>query len=168
MPDRTDVVHHVERTTWDDPRAVALRSAMDVEMNARYAARRGVDPALDREIVKALAVDPRDIVATVLISDGAGTPVAHAALRDLHGEREVKRVVVASSHRGLGLGRALMSELEAIALEGGARRLILQTGDQQPEAVSLYERLGYTPIPIYEPYGAMTFSLCFEKALPQP
>ncbi|QTE28978.1 GNAT family N-acetyltransferase [Pengzhenrongella sicca] len=157
----------LERTTWDDPRAVALRSAMDVEIETRYAPRMAGASAEEIAAVdRVLTVDPRDIRATVLASDPDGTPIAHAALRDLDGEWEVKRVVVAADRRGLGLGRALMAELEAIARAGGARRLILQTGDRQPEAVVLYERIGYTPIPIYEPYvTAIPFSLCFEKLL---
>ena len=165
MPDPT-VVHRVERTRWDDPRAVALRAAMDSEMTARYALRRSTTGEQDAAIDRALAVDPAKILATVLISDLDGTPVAHAALRDLRGEWEVKRVVVDADHRGRGIGRLLMSELETIAREGDARRLILQTGDRQPDAVVLYERIGYTPIPIYEPYvDAIPFSLCFEKLL---
>ena len=35
----------------------------------------------------------------------------------------------------------------------------------QPEAVGLYERIGYTAIPIYPPYLPITFSNCFEKDL---
>ncbi|WP_255359407.1 hypothetical protein [Frondihabitans sp. PAMC 28766] len=43
---------------------------------------------------------------------------------------------------------------------------MLQTGDRQPDAVRLYERFGYTPIPVYEPYvEAIPFSLCYEKRL---
>ena len=69
-------------------------------------------------------------------------PSAHAVLRDLDGEWEVKRVIVDATQRGRGLGRLLMAELEPVAREGGAPRLILQTGDRQPEAVRLYERVG--------------------------
>jgi hypothetical protein len=40
------------------------------------------------------------------------------------------------------------------------------TGDRQPDAVRLYEREGYTPIPIFPPYEELPFSRCFEKVLP--
>lgn len=37
---------------------------------------------------------------------------------------------------------------------------------EQPEAVALYSKLGYTPISLFEPYAtAIPFSLCFEKRL---
>jgi GNAT superfamily N-acetyltransferase len=153
---------------WDDARAVALRHAMDVEMTERYA---GYSPVPEPAETVArrqasLAVDPPTVRATVLVLDADGTPLAHAALRMLGGEWEIKRVIVGAGHRGRGIGRALMAHLEHLALEGGARRVILQTGDRQPDAVALYERVGYTRIPIYEPYiETIPNSLCFEKVL---
>ena len=153
------------RVQWDDPRAVALREAMDLEIQARYAGR-GVDPAA---VGAALAVNPADVVATLILLSGDGTPVGHAALRRLRDDFEVKRVVVAAAQRGQGLAVRLMAELEVIARAAGARRLILQTGDRQPEAVALYRRLGYRDIDIYEPYvDAIPFSMCFEKVLEPP
>jgi len=154
--------------TWRDPRAVALRDVMDIEMSAIYGSCfSSSEPdevfAARRE---ALAIDPRDVLVTLLAIDADGTPLAHAALRDLWGEWEVKRLIVDKKARGLGIGRRIMSELETLARAGGAKRLILQTGDRQPEAVDLYERTGYERIEIYEPYvTAFAFSLCFEKRL---
>ena len=136
---------------------------MDSEMNARYS----VDgEPIEALTLAALAVHPEDVRATTLVTDHDGTPIAHAALRMLRGDWEVKRVIVSGDQRGRGVGRALMLELERIARAEGAARLILQTGDRQPEAVALYEKIGYTPIPLYEPYAtAIPFSLCFEKSL---
>lgn len=75
-------------------------------------------------------------------------------------------MVVPEAARGQGVASMLMAEIEAIAARGGASRVILQTGDQQPEAVALYSKLGYTRIPVYEPYAtAIPFSLWFEKRL---
>jgi GNAT superfamily N-acetyltransferase len=155
-----------ESVAWDDPRAVALRDAMDAEMSKRYNSDR-VEPAevtLRRQL--SLAVDPELVQATVLVLDADGTPLAHAALKLLRGDWEVKRVIVVDGQRGRGIGRALMNHLEQLATAGGARRLILQTGDRQPDAVALYERVGYIPIPIYEPYiETIPNSFCFEKVI---
>jgi GNAT superfamily N-acetyltransferase len=154
--------------TWRDPRAVALRELMDVEMSALYGSRfSSAEPDEDAAARRqALAVDPRDVLVTLLAIDPDGTPWAHAALRDLRGEWEVKRLFVDSLARGRGVGGRIMSELETLARAGGAKRLILQTGDRQPEAVALYERTGYERIETYEPYvRAFPFSLCFEKQL---
>lgn len=165
MTDATALV--VEHVDWNDPRAELLRDRMEVEMSARYRDKNSAQTPEQRAALHdALAVDPARVFVTVLISDPAGVPVGHAALRDLHGEWEMKRVVVDATRRGAGIGARLMTELEAAARAGGAHRIILQTGDRQPEAVRLYERSGYTPIPIYEPYvSTIPFSLCYELVL---
>lgn len=154
-----------EQVPWTDERAVALQRILEEDLHGRYASRLQPGPGRDAAL-SALAVDPNDVLATVLaVSDETG-PVAHAALRSLSGEWEVKRVVVLESERGRGIASMLMGEIEAIAARGGASRVILQTGDQQPEAVALYSKLGYTRIPVYEPYAsAIPFSFCFEKRL---
>ena len=154
--------------SWGDPRALALRELMDVEMSAIYGSlfSSSEPDAVFAARRKALEVDPRDILLTLLAIDADGSPLAHAALRDLGGEWEVKRLFVDGGARGRGLGRRMMSDLESLAVDRGAGRLILQTGDRQPEAVTLYKGMGYQPIEIYEPYvAAFPFSLCFEKNL---
>lgn len=158
----------VEQVEWTDPRAHALRDAMDAEIGPRYAGRLDDVPQdVAERIGAALSVAPETIVATVIVTDAEGGDVGHAALRDLGaefaGSLEVKRVYVAPDARGSGVSRLLMAELERIAADLGAQRLILQTGDRQPEAVALYERIGYTRIPIYPPYLEIAFSQCFEK-----
>jgi GNAT superfamily N-acetyltransferase len=158
---------------WADPRAVALRAAMDDEIMPRYHDRFGAaDTAADAdadadaaaERAAAFAIDSDTMVLT-LIATVDGAPAAHAALRLLGTEYELKRLVTLPRFRGRGLSTALIRAVEAAAADRGARRLILQTGDRQPEAVSVYERLGYTPIPIYPPYEAIWFSLCYERKL---
>lgn len=159
---------HFESVDWEDLRAIELRRAMDVELTARYS---GPDDApqaaaLVADRNAALAVGRADVRATVLAVGADGTAIAHAALRELRGDWEIKRVVVHAAARGRGIGIALMMQLETIAQQADRPRLILQTGDRQPDAVALYRKLGYTPIPIYEPYVAtMPFSMCFEKLL---
>lgn len=153
----------LQRVDWNDARAIELRDCMDAEIQPRYAGRPG-DPAV---IAKALAVNPDDIRLTVLAIDSDSRPVGHAALRQLGTEWEVKRVVVLERVRGRGVGRQLMAHLEEFAGAQGIHRLILQTGDRQPDAVALYHALGYRRIPIYQPYtDTIPFSLCFEKVLP--
>jgi GNAT superfamily N-acetyltransferase len=140
---------------------------MEVEMSARYADKQSdLSAEQQAELERSLSVDPAKVFVTVLVSDADGVPVGHAALKELRGDWEMKRVIVDASRRGAGIGALLMRELEKAARAGGARRIILQTGDRQPEAVRLYERSGYTPIPIYEPYvTTIPFSLCFELVL---
>lgn len=156
----------IERVAWSDERAVALRAAMDDEISPRYAE---VFAAFDDETAALLAqdfaVEPATIVDVVLVLDADGEAVGHAALRALGEELEVKRVFVQRRARGSGASRALMAALEDLAVERGANRLILQTGDRQPEAITLYQRIGYHPIETFPPYVRFAGSRCFAKTL---
>ena len=154
--------------SWHDERAVALRKAMDDEIGPRYADRfedRGPEESERR--ATAFAIDPADIVAT-FIAQVDGVRVAHAALRKLGEDYELKRLVTLPEYRGRGLSRALIAAVETEAASRGALRLILQTGDRQPEAVRLYEYLGYRKIPVFEPYTVFAASNCYERPLGDP
>ncbi|MDP4332843.1 GNAT family N-acetyltransferase [Curtobacterium sp. A7_M15] len=157
----------IERVRWDDPRGVALRARMDEEMHERYgAANADEDPAVTAERGRALAVDPATVITSILAIDEDGEALGHIAVRRLGDEVELKRLIVLEAARGKGAATALLAECERVGREDGAARLILQTGDKQPEAVALYEKTGWTPIPVYEPYAAtMPWSFCFEKVL---
>ncbi|SDQ22871.1 Acetyltransferase (GNAT) family protein [Curtobacterium sp. UNCCL20] len=157
----------IERVAWEDPRGVALRARMDEEMHERYGSSNGdEDPAVTAERNRALAVDPSTVITSLLAVDDAGEALGHIAVRRLGDDVELKRLIVLAAARGMGAATALLDESERVGREAGAARLILQTGDKQPEAVALYEKTGWTPIPVYEPYAAtMPWSFCFEKAL---
>ena len=62
---------------------------------------------------------------------------------------ELKRIYVADSVRGRGLGRRLLERLEQCASDLGYERVRLDTGDLQPEALGLFRRAGYEQIPDY-------------------
>jgi GNAT superfamily N-acetyltransferase len=163
----------IERVPWDDPRGVALRAAMDVDMHERYDVHDGVEesPDVTAERDRVLAVHPAQVVTSLLAIDDDGTPVGTITVRRLpvaesREEIELKRLMVLAAARGKGAAKALLAECEVIGRELHAPRLILQTGDRQPEAVALYEKTGWTRIPIFGDYEAtMPFSLCFEKVL---
>ena len=147
------------------PAATELLAAMDAEMGALYGDAREVrDPAMGELIDVALTVHPEQMVAAVGAFDGDDL-VGHAALRPFEDALEVKRVIVRSDHRGQGISKLLMLEVEAIARERGVSRLVLQTGDRQHEAVALYLRIGYVPIDRFGAYAPIPFFLCFGKTL---
>ena len=78
---------------------------------------------------------------------------------------EVKRMFVRDTHRGLGLGRAVLAALEEIAIRRGYRTIRLETGGNQPEAIALYQGAGYRSIPCYGAHVADPLSRCFEKQI---
>ncbi|MFS0884356.1 GNAT family N-acetyltransferase [Aeromicrobium sp. 179-A 4D2 NHS] len=63
---------------------------------------------------------------------------------------EIKRMFVLDSHRGRGYSRQVLEELERSAARQGITRLVLETGTEQPEAISLYRSAGYVDV---EPFG---------------
>ncbi|SDB93413.1 Acetyltransferase (GNAT) family protein [Sanguibacter gelidistatuariae] len=142
---------------WTHPDAETLRTQMTAELGPRYASLRHSRPAR-------IDVDPATVLVTLVVHDGA-LPVATASLRHVGGAHEVKRVFVGQDYRRRGLAGQLLGALEDHARELGVRRLVLQTGVRQPEAVELYERLGWQPV---EPFGEYTgdqYSLCYAKEI---
>lgn len=62
----------------------------------------------------------------------------------VHGDdAELKRMYTAPAARGRGVARRVLAAVEDSARAHGRRRLILETGDRQPEAVGLYTSCGY-------------------------
>jgi GNAT superfamily N-acetyltransferase len=59
---------------------------------------------------------------------------------------ELKRLYVAPQFRGRGVARALLTAVEDAARQAGRRRIWLETGTAQPEAIALYESSGYARI----------------------
>lgn len=81
---------------------------------------------------------------------------------------ELKRMYVEPEARGLGIARSMITHLESVARQQGYNEMWLETGTEQPEAMSLYESCGYRPI---DPYGAFRHSplnRCYGKLLQRP
>jgi ribosomal protein S18 acetylase RimI-like enzyme len=70
---------------------------------------------------------------------------------------------VAPAHRGRGLARALLTELEGIAHSHGCKATRLDTSDYLTEAIGLYRAAGYREVPDYN--ANPKASLWFERQL---
>ena len=96
-----------------------------------------------------------------------GEPVGCGALRCIDAATvEVKRMYVAPAARRRGVARVLLLALERLAAQHGYKRVILETGDRQPEAMALYPACGYRRTANYGRYVGRTDATCFEKLLP--
>jgi putative acetyltransferase len=105
-------------------------------------------------------------ITEVVVLTVDGSPVGCGSIkRDGPTTSELKRMYVQPNHRGKGLGRVVVSALEAWARELGYETMILETGKNQPEAITLYQRSGYGIIPNYGPYIGVELSVCMEKTL---
>jgi GNAT superfamily N-acetyltransferase len=87
----------------------------------------------------------------LLIAHCAEQPVGCGALVAREGGRvcDIKRMWVAAYARGIGLGRRLLTELEARASGMGARQVQLETNRALAEAINLYRSAGYVEVPAF-------------------
>jgi GNAT superfamily N-acetyltransferase len=103
---------------------------------------------------------------TVVVAFYNGQPVGCGCFKKFEdGSVEVKRMYVANEERGKGIGAAILAELEKWAGELKNHSIVLETGNNQPEAVHLYKKMGYIIIPNYGQYSGMETSICMKKEL---
>jgi len=137
-----------------DPRHPDARACLRgyfAELERRFEG--GFDPA------RSISAEDHELIAPaglLLVATLHSEPVGCGALK-LHGSApaEIKRMWVAPQVRGLGLGRRLLTELEAHAADRQIRTLRLETNRTLVEAISLYRAAGYREVPAFnaEPYA---------------
>ena len=76
---------------------------------------------------------------------------------------EIKRMYTAPEARRQGVSRGVLARLEARGAALGYRRLKLETGLAQPEALALYEAQGWERIAPYGRFRDHPESVCFAK-----
>ena len=150
---------------WDDDDVARLRDEQQAEIYQRYE-QRDIEPDLP----------PEEMLGTLLVTVD-GEVAGCGSLRDVgqhagpsgggngEGYGELKRMYVRPPLRGRGLGGRILAELVRIAKAGGLTRLILETGELQPEAIRLYRRGGFRRIANYGPYTDVPTSICYGRWL---
>jgi len=124
-----------------DPRARACHRAYFAELNDRFDA--GYDPALG---LPADDDELRPPAGLQLLASLHGEPVGCGALMFHDGYAHLRRMWVAESARGLGVGRRLLTELESRAADHGALATRLETNKALEEALALYRSAGYVEV----------------------
>lgn len=81
------------------------------------------------------------------------------------GTVEVKRMYVSENTRGKGIATKVLSELEKWAKELNYAHCVLETGKNQPEALGLYKKNGYSITANFGQYQNVDNSVCFKKKL---
>lgn len=143
---------YLREVAYDHPDVDALIAAMGRELDLRYGDG-GLSPATAADFVHP---------GVLLVADLDGEPVGCGGLRPYGDDAgEVKRMYVEPTVRGKGVARTLLSALVAHARQVGMRRLLLETGTEQPEAVGLYESSGWTPIPAFGHYAHDPRTRCY-------
>ena len=155
MENDLTLVFDVETPESSDARRLIAR--LDEELYSRY------PPDLVHGLNAAEVADWRGVFVIARLD---GRAVGCGAIRPLtSGVGEVKRMFVEPDLRGRRIGRMILEKLEAFAREKGMTTLRLETGTRQPEAMSLYESMGYRRIPLFGDYVGDPFSVCYEKRL---
>jgi GNAT superfamily N-acetyltransferase len=129
------------------PVAVAMIEAALVDLSERYGGDGDSTP-----------VDPAQFeppAGAFLVAWLDGRPAGCGGWRTYHGDRdvaEVKRMYTVPEVRGRGVALALLRALEEAARQAGRKRIVLETGHRQPEAIALYIKAGYERIPDFGHY----------------
>ena len=144
----------------EDPRS-SLASELVAELWGELTERYGDDGGVPFKAEDVLG--PRSCFLVLYLN---GEPAGCGGLKELDPDTgEIKRMYIRRVARGHGLGRMLLLELEERARAFGYRRLKLETGLPQPEAIRLYETGGYRAIPGYGTYKDDPRTRSFEKGL---
>ena len=135
----------------EHPDAVHCLAEYVAELNRRSP--RGFDPSVGATALPHEVRPPAGQFFVVYLDGeavGCGAVKHHA-----DSPAEIKRMWLAPSARGLGLGRRLLETLEACARDGGARIAHIETSAVLTEALALYRSAGWVEVPAFnqEPFA---------------
>jgi GNAT superfamily N-acetyltransferase len=145
---------------YTEPVAVAMIEAALADLSERYGGDGDSTP-----------VDPAQFEPPhggFLVAWLDGRPAGCGGWRTYHGDpdvAEVKRMYTVPEARGRGVALALLRALEEAARQAGRKRIVLETGHRQPEAVALYVKAGYARIPDFGHYKDEPGVRSYGKAL---
>lgn len=156
----------ITATSYDHPDAAALVAAVQQVYVERYG---GVDSTPLEPVEFAW---PLGHFLVGYVTEGAPVACGGWRLRRAQddpvlcdGDVEIKRMYVAEAMRGRGFARRLLAELERTAAAAGGRRMVLETGVRQPEAIALYQSAGYQEIERFGWHRDSANSRCYAKPL---
>jgi GNAT superfamily N-acetyltransferase len=148
------------------PEALNSRAALELvlALNAELLARYPEDDTANHFRLDAEEVAPGR--GAFLVAYAGDHPLACGAIRLLDAETaEIKRMYVHPDARGRGVGRRLLAALEVEARILGARKMVLETGPRQPEAIALYSSAGFSRIGAFGEYDSSPLSVFMGKEL---
>jgi GNAT superfamily N-acetyltransferase len=146
----------LKRTNSSDPDFRYLIPLLDKELQDRYGELQSVYDQYNHIIN----------INTVVIAYRDQTPAGCGCFKQMDDTSvEIKRMFVKPAERRKGIARSILTGLELWAKDTGFSYTVLETGDNQPEAIALYQKAGYTVIPNYGQYAGMGTSICMRKAL---
>jgi putative acetyltransferase len=148
---------NISLETPDQPEVIALIAELDAYQDALY-------PPESRHALDLASLKQRN-VRFFVARDEARRAVGCCAVVLAPDHGEIKRMYVQPGSRGQGIAGALMRAVEAASAAAGCRRLMLETGPHQPEALGLYTSFGYARRGPFAGYRDDPLSVFMEKTL---
>ncbi|MFI7450539.1 ribosomal protein S18-alanine N-acetyltransferase [Nonomuraea sp. NPDC049714] len=87
-----------------------------------------------------------------VVAEADGQIVAYAGLAVAADQADVQTIAVLESHRGTGIGGAMLAELLREARERGAREVFLEVREDNPVARGVYQHFGFEEIGVRRRY----------------
>ncbi|MGI9582374.1 GNAT family N-acetyltransferase [Chryseobacterium sp. RRHN12] len=107
-----------------------------------------------------------DTIKNCIVAYIDNIPAACGAFKPLSEDTvEIKRMFTHPEFRKKGLGSAVVKELENWAAELNFKKAVLETSRDLKNAISVYEKSGFSRIPNYGQYIGVEQSVCYEKVL---
>jgi GNAT superfamily N-acetyltransferase len=106
------------------------------------------------------------LLKNALVCYENGVPVGIGAYKEFEPNiAEIKRMYTLPEHRGKGIAKAILTELELWAKEDNYKVSILETGFLQHDAIGLYQKLGYEITENFGQYIGVDNSICMKKII---
>jgi GNAT superfamily N-acetyltransferase/DNA-binding MarR family transcriptional regulator len=156
----------IERVSPASSAARACVASYFAELDRRFES--GFDPAASLPAEERELMPPR---GAFLLASIDGEPVACGAVKLIAGGvGSLKRMWVAESARGLGIGRRMLEALEAQARALGVTTLRLETNRTLDEAIRLYRSAGFREVPAFnaDPYAHHWFEKTLARVPARP
>ena len=147
---------NLTRTTSENQDFINLVKLLDADLKIRD----GEDHEFYAQINKTA------ILNNVIVCHQNDIAIGCGAFREIDAKTlEIKRMFVNPDYRGKGIASKILSELELWTSELNYFQIILETGINQPEAISLYKKSGYKITENYGQYVGAESSVCMLKIL---
>jgi len=147
----------IREARFDEPEVQKLIADALGDLSARYGGSGDDTPVA--------AADFRPPTGRFFVAVDGDELVGCAGWRGRGEDAELKRMYTAPAARGRGVARRILATIEESARADGHQRVILETGDKQPEAISLYESSGYHRIEDFGYYRGHAGVLSYAREL---
>jgi GNAT superfamily N-acetyltransferase len=136
-----------------------LFSALNAELSVRYT----------EAGANHFTLDAHEVLAgrgAIFVLYEGGEPVGCSAIRRIDVDTaELKRMYVVPEARGRGVAAKLLHVTIDEARKLAVRRMVLETGERQPEAIALAEKFGFARIERFGGYVDSPLSVCMGRDL---